>query len=108
LGTYEGTDWELGEQVRNVMRASWELDGNIVGPHWEPKMTEKHPCPPPHKTKPRRKKLNPLSLHIGCIKCPFPKRFVTIFSLDLYPHYRLALLTKSMVSSVDDPLFAFC
>ncbi len=52
-GTYEGTYWELGEQVRNVMRASWELDGNIVGPHWEPKTTEKHP--PPTKQNPEEK-----------------------------------------------------
>jgi hypothetical protein len=107
LGKYEGTDWELGEHVRNVMIASWELDGNTVGPQWEPKRQRNTPLSPsPTKTKPRRKKLNPLSLLVGCMKCPFPKRFVTI-CLDLYPHYRLALLTKSMVSSVDDPLFAF-
>jgi hypothetical protein len=29
---YEGTDWELGEYVKNVMRASWELHGNTIGP----------------------------------------------------------------------------
>jgi len=106
---YEGTDWEFGKQVRNVMRASWELDGNTVGPHWEPKMTEKHTPAASHPTNttPKRKKLNPLSLLVGCMKSPFPERFVTIFSLNLHPHYRLAVLTKSMVSSQDDPLFAF-
>jgi hypothetical protein len=105
--TTSASSWRRDGGFPTNRKHFWELDGNAAGPHWEPKMTEKHTPGPTLRpqTKPRRKNLNPLSLHIGCRKRPFPKRFVTVFSLDLYPQYRLALLTKCMVSSVDDPLF---
>jgi len=73
---YQGTDWELGEHVRNVMRASWELDGNIVGPHCEPKMTEKHtPHPhPPKQNKTQKKKTKSLQPSHWVHKMPISER----------------------------------
>jgi hypothetical protein len=37
-----GTHWELGEHIENLMRTHWELEGNIVGTHWEPGKKGKH------------------------------------------------------------------
>jgi hypothetical protein len=35
----------LGERIRKLMRTHWELQGNIVGTHWEPGKKEKNKAP---------------------------------------------------------------
>jgi hypothetical protein len=37
-----GIHWEFGEHIENLTRTHWELEGNIVGTHWEPGKKGKH------------------------------------------------------------------
>jgi hypothetical protein len=76
-------------ELGNARDGHWELEGNIVGTHWEPGKNEKKsffsPPPPPLNQHLKRKKQGTLSaclgFPIGCMKFVFPKEFVTILGL---------------------------
>jgi hypothetical protein len=81
LGMYEGT--------------SREFDGNTIRPHWEQKQNRECPL-----QKPRRKKLNPTSVLIGCMTFPFAKKVCLHFQPGLIsPIDRLGVLIKSIAKS---------
>jgi hypothetical protein len=80
LGMYEGT--------------SREFDRNTVDHIGNRKKNRESP-----RQKPRRKKLNPTSLLIGCMTFPFAKKVCLRFQPGLIPViYRLGVLIKYVVA----------
>ncbi len=93
LGTWE-TYWKPDV-------THWELEGNIVGTHWElGKIGKKIPSPQNLKWKKKQGTLNAcLGLPIGSMKFLFSKEFITIFGLGYY-----ALQRTPYLCGVDNPL----
>jgi hypothetical protein len=74
-------------KLRNMVGTHWELKGNTIGTHYEPRKNEKKSSHPPHPPPPNFKGKKSshldciLGLAIGCMKFLFPKEFITIFGL---------------------------
>ncbi len=76
-----GTQWELGEQIENMLWTHWGLKGNILGTHWEWGENEEKSLPPLFKLKSEK------TTHLECMLGPsqslheisLSKLYITIF-----------------------------